>query len=247
MISIIIDKLDLIILHSFDFSITLHYINIPIHDKFSLNLCYSVSHSLFLKSFYTIWPWKKQQAGGVGASGPHLSYLFLHFFTLSGIFLSEARPRCLGRSVCQSVAGCPEHPLHPTALPVHADVWSPHQRKHSHPATSAWVSMIKWWRSENWPVAFARAARASPAGPWSSQWRSVLLQVCRGQKHLEYPQTVPLGTCLADHSCPGQGMTSAKQHMDIKFDGWRAFVMAGSEQCWWLHSWCALVRLQHCE
>lgn len=36
--------------------------------------------------------------------------------------------------------------------------------------------------------------------------KSVLVQVCPGYKHLEYLQTVPLGTCHADHTRPRQGM-----------------------------------------
>lgn len=47
------------------------------------------------------------------------------------LFLSETRSCRLGSQLCWGLTGRPEHPLHPPALSVHADVWGSHCRKHS--------------------------------------------------------------------------------------------------------------------
>lgn len=50
---------------------------------------------------------------------------------LNSSFPSETRSCRLGCRLFWGLPGRPEHPLHPPALPVHADVWGSHQRKHS--------------------------------------------------------------------------------------------------------------------
>lgn len=88
--------------------------------------------------------------------------------------LTETRPRCLGCPVCQLFPGCPEHPLLSAAVLVHADVWSSHQRKHSHQTHVTRVSRIKYMFvclyaflecSKNNPVAFKTFWKIAHAGP----------------------------------------------------------------------------------
>lgn len=45
----------------------------------------------------------------------------------------------MGREIRQRLAGRPEHPLHPAALPVHADVPGSHHREHRGQAHAARV------------------------------------------------------------------------------------------------------------